>query len=95
MTAAPRIGGRDWPVLVLGVVLGAVAVVLVVVARAQILELPTCDSISGNIDGTGGSPCRDGLEVASWPNDALVPLAASVPLVAMAVVALALGRRRR
>ena len=95
MNPAPGVGRRDRPVLAIGAVLGGMAILLVVVGLAQIRELPTCESITGDADGTGGSPCRDGLDVGSWPNEALVSLVASVPFVVLSAVALTVGWRRR
>jgi hypothetical protein len=82
---------RDWTVIVIGLCFAAVATVLVVVSIPE--RLPSCEAVSGNIDGTGGDPCGDGLQ--AWSPRSLPAGVVAGVLYAIAIPAIAIGARRR
>jgi hypothetical protein len=54
--------------------------------------LPSCESVTGNIDGAGGTPCGSGLD---WDSQSIVGTVVASVLGLLAVTGVGLGLRGR
>jgi hypothetical protein len=81
---------RDWTAIAVGLGLAAVAVALLLLSLPD--ALPSCESVTGNIDGTGGTPCGGGLD---WDGQSIVGTVVASVMGLLAVVGVALGLRGR
>jgi hypothetical protein len=81
---------RDWTAIAAGLGLAAVAVALLLLSLPD--SLPSCESVTGNIDGGGGTPCGSGFD---WDGQSIVGTVVASFLGVLAVVGVALGLRRR
>jgi hypothetical protein len=76
--------------LPLGWVLRSSAVALLLLSFPGALS--SCDSVTGNIDGTGGTPCGSGLD---WDSQSIVGTVLASFLGLPAVIGVGLGLRGR
>jgi hypothetical protein len=81
---------RDWIAAAAGLGLALVAVALLLLSFPD--ALPSCDSVSGNIDGTGGTPCGSRLD---WDSQSIVGTVLASFLGLLAVIGVGLGLRSR
>ena len=54
--------------------------------------LPSCQSVTGNIDGDGGTPCGHGLD---WDSQAVVGTVVAFVLALAGLIGVGLGLRGR
>jgi hypothetical protein len=81
---------RDWTAVAAGLGFAVVAVALFVLSIPD--TLPSCDSVTGNIDGTGGTPCGSGLV---WDAQSIVGTVLASFFGLLAVIGLGIGVRGR
>ena len=73
-----------------GLGLAAVAVALLLLSFPD--SLPSCESVTGNIDGTGGTPCGRGLD---WGPQSVVGTVLGSLFGLLAMIGVGMGLRRR
>jgi hypothetical protein len=80
---------REWGAIAAGMALVAVAAALVLLSLPD--PLPSCRSVTGNIDGTGGTPCGHGLD---WDSQNVVGTVVASVLALAGAIGVGLGLRQ-
>jgi hypothetical protein len=80
---------RDWTAIAIGVAFLILAGVLLVLWLPE--ALPSCPSVTGNIDGAGGTPCGSGLD---WDAQSIAGVVVAALCAVLALTSFALGLRR-
>ena len=81
---------RDWTAIGASLAFVAVAAMLVLLTFPD--SLPSCRSVTGNIDGTDGTPCGSGLD---WDGQSVTGMVLALVFSLLALMTLARGMRRR